>query len=326
MRRRAFLVGAAGASVLSGCLSALDQNDETASGDSQDDGPAGTQSATAQNDGLAGTPLDDLDRVRVPVEINYGPDARDVTDIVLDALSFWEDNAGMYAGFDVVYERVDEDPYLTIDLQSTLTSCESYGDVNGCATIPRDRLPDKLEAVVQTALTDQGVFTTAVHELGHTLGLTHDDDPQQYMIARWEPPWQRDTANVYLDGVTPAEDIVAGIEWLGERSDAVRADVEWVSERSAAGVVVQVGGDLCRSDDGSDLYLCAQQGTAYEDQYIIQLAPEMAVDVRAWNVARALADSGDNRPEMLSIETPDEVRRSEWWDEESTTVRRGRGR
>lgn len=325
MRRRAFIASAAGVAALSGCSSVSedrDQGDETWSEESQDDGaPGQSEEPSSDNsqgdDSLAGTSLEEADSLRIPVELNYGPDAREVTDIVLDALSFWEANASTYAGYGVEYERVDEGGYLTIDLQSTVSDCDEYGDVYGCATIPGSQLPDELDAVVKTSLTDQGVFTTAVHELGHTLGLDHDDDPQQYMIAEWASPWQRDTANVYLDGVTPAEDIVAGLEWLGEHSDAVQADVQQVTERSAAGIVVQIGGDHCYDEiDIDDFYLCSEQSDTYEDQRIIKLSPEMAVDVRAWHVAKTIARSDGDRPDLLSNRTPEAVRRSDWWNEE----------
>lgn len=66
--------------------------------------------------GLAGTHLDEVDNLQIPVAIEEEPDARDVVDTVLEALAFWETNAETYAVFDVEYRLVDENAYLTIKL------------------------------------------------------------------------------------------------------------------------------------------------------------------------------------------------------------------
>jgi len=335
MKRREVIVGAVGVTALAGCVEFREetepdeaeqtsQDDEAAGagdGDSyeqQDDGPGGDDTPDDGHpdnppqdpDTLAGTPLDEIDELHVPVAIEHGPEARDITDITLDALSFWEDNAKTYAGFDIRYTRVTEDAYLTIDLAQTVTTCGIHsGDINGCADLPEEELPAALQATVETSLTDRAVFWTAVHELGHTLGLTHDDAPQYYMDERRPEPWERDRTDVSFGFDAPTGDILAGLRWLAENTDSVRGEFQ-ESETPAAGILVDVAPDACEDPFAA----CTEWGETYSDQVIIRLDQDLDAAVRDWHVAHLVATLAGEVPGVLDADTPYEVRSSDWWD------------
>lgn len=276
-----------------------------------------TTSGTPQEsseDGPAGTVLSDADELNIPVEIERGPDARNVTNLVVDALAYWEDNAKIYAGVDVEYEPVDEDAYLTVELNETVESCGIHSDnLSGCADLPGEQLPGELTATVETSMTDQAVYETAIHELGHTLNLGHEDSPRYFMRETQPEPWERDTADVYVDSAGPGSSIVAGLDWLGDNTQRVRADFEGASTRNA-GIVVESAQNAC---DGS-FVACPESSERYSDQLIVRVDEELEPAVYDWYVAKTVADLAGENPEILSNDTPSDVRRSDWWNNAET--------
>ena len=110
-----------------------------------------------------------------------------------EALAYWDEHAQTYAGFDVWFEVVDTDPDLTIAYVDTPDPCrdvEGFSElVLGCAPLitPRHRVPDELTAYVVAAARPFGkIRITTKHEIGHVLGLYHDDDPREIMSNRPE--------------------------------------------------------------------------------------------------------------------------------------------
>lgn len=307
MKRRHVIAG--GLAALSvGTFAAVNELQSPQQGGGDGDGEQRAQPDTGEA-GLAGTRIDEAELLQVPVEVTYSPDARAVTDVVRDALAFWEENAQQYAGFDVEYDLVDDGGYLTVRLQETVTSCGSRDELfNGCADRPSDRLPTQLEATVGTALTDQTVFETAVHELGHTLGLGHADEPQRYMSPAQSKPWERERTAVYFEGVDTSDEMLAGLNWLRENAGAVRSEFRESPDRNC-GIVVAVGPDLC--DDS--FVLCSGPGERYTDQVVIQIEPDMDVPIRDWQVTRTVAELADDVPDLLTADTDSAIQRSDWW-------------
>ncbi|WP_251341439.1 M12 family metallo-peptidase [Haloplanus halophilus] len=119
---------------------------------------------------------------------NGGEPGRDVDSLVREATAFWEANDGAYLGFEVRYEvRPDaEDPDLVVAFTDTLPDCGGVADAVGCAPKLTDaRMVDRPETVwVKTGLSDDSTTLVTKHELGHTLGLDHDDAPRDVMRAR----------------------------------------------------------------------------------------------------------------------------------------------
>jgi len=119
---------------------------------------------------------------------NEGGRDRDFASLVREATQFWEANDEQYLGFPVEYEvRPDAtDPDLVIAFTDRIPDCGNVTDAVGCAPLFTDaRQIDRPETVwVKTGLSDESTVLVTEHELGHTLGLTHDDPPHEVMRAR----------------------------------------------------------------------------------------------------------------------------------------------
>ena len=119
---------------------------------------------------------------------NEGSRDRDFAALVREATTFWEAEDERYLGFAVEYEvRPDaEDPDLIVAFADRVPDCGDVADAVGCAPLLTDsRQVDRPEtAWVKTGLSDESTVLVTEHELGHTLGLTHDDPPRDVMQAR----------------------------------------------------------------------------------------------------------------------------------------------
>ena len=108
--------------------------------------------------------------------------------LVRAATAFWEANAERFAGYPIDYEvRPDAaDPDIVIEFVERVPECDGAGDAAGCAPlITDDRQIDRPETVsVRTGFSDDSTVTVIEHELGHTLGLTHDDAPAAVMASQ----------------------------------------------------------------------------------------------------------------------------------------------
>jgi len=127
--------------------------------------------------------------VTVRVE-DRGTTDHDVEANARDVLDFWATESSQYAGFEVDFERVEGEGEADIvlayvDSSEDCSDVENYSsDVLGCAPLirPENRLPKPVTAYVVAADRPFGsVRTTAKHEIGHVLGLGHDDEPREIM-------------------------------------------------------------------------------------------------------------------------------------------------
>lgn len=117
-----------------------------------------------------------------------GSEARDYVPIVRNATRYWESRARHYAGFSVDYAvRPDAaDPDLVVTFVDEVPSCGDATHAAGCAPVVRrtgqiDR-PERVS--IRTGLSESSTTHVVTHELGHTLGLGHDDAPNDVMRAK----------------------------------------------------------------------------------------------------------------------------------------------
>ncbi len=168
-----------------------------------------TAVAGATLSGLAGCAAPQLDRhpfadrtVTVRVD-DESETPHDVHAVARDALEYWTEHAAVYAGFAVDFDVVsggvpapgsdfdsdsNPDPDVRLRFVDQPDDCrgvENYSErVLGCAPLlrPGYRLPSTVEAIVVAASRPVGkIGITTKHELGHLLGLGHDDEPQEIM-------------------------------------------------------------------------------------------------------------------------------------------------
>lgn len=172
MRRRRFLAAAGVGTVatLAGCTAV-----ESLRSESEPTHPLAGETTTVRIDNRSETDHD--------VETN-----------AWRALAFWEANSPEYVGFDVAFEVVQhDDPDVVIEYADSPSGCqnvEGYSErVMGCA--PRLQVgstpPDPIPVYVVAGARPFGeVLITAKHEVGHVLGLGHDDRPREIMSNRPE--------------------------------------------------------------------------------------------------------------------------------------------
>jgi len=119
---------------------------------------------------------------------NEGGRDRDFAAMVREAASFWEANDERYLGFPVEYDvRPDAaNPDLVVTFTDEIPNCGNVTDAVGCAPRFTDarQIDRPVSAWVKTGLSDESTVLVTEHELGHTLGLGHDDPPQEVMRAR----------------------------------------------------------------------------------------------------------------------------------------------
>ena len=309
------------------------------------DTATGTTTGTVVSDPYSGRTL------VVAVE-NPTNGSRDYAPLVRQALDYWEENASRYVGYDVTY-RVDpdaSDPDLVVSVVDRIDDCGAGEDHSaGCApfiTRPEQFSPPVRVRVVD-GLTDESVVRVLIHELGHTLGLGHDDEPQSVMQAKGRLAtlpqrdavnrsfaWESRTLSVHVavgdgagDRAVVERQVREALAYFDRGADGtVPEDVSFVrtSDPSAADVVVQVGGATpCDRDAGSCRRL---RGLDPDDDgalesydrlevYVVGLEPEAV----GWHVGRHLGYSlglttDAEYPEPLRTTASYDERRSDWWE------------
>jgi hypothetical protein len=170
--------------VLAGCLGATPGLPGPAAGSTATPAPTPTPDATPTDtptaDGAGPWGVD-------PVVVAVRGD-REHRRATREAASYWERVDERYLGYEVEYAvRPNATaPDLLIEFVSEVPLCHGVSDAVGCAPVVTGRAPEGegLRVYVKTGLAPESTRLVVKHELGHTLGLGHDDPPRDVMAAR----------------------------------------------------------------------------------------------------------------------------------------------
>lgn len=135
---------------------------------------------------LIGHPLAGTTTISV---VDRSDSDHDIRALATEAAEFWTDHAEEYADVDVTFEIDDGSSDIELVFlgdRTELEGCQEHAsrDILGCAPLlkPGHRPDRPVTVEIVAAGQPYGdVLITTKHELGHTLGLGHDDDPSYIM-------------------------------------------------------------------------------------------------------------------------------------------------
>jgi hypothetical protein len=272
---------------------------------------------------------------------------RDWVPMVREATAYWEANAERFAGFPVEYEvRPDAaEPDLVVEFVRTVPDCGGAADAAGCAPLVEDSAQiHRPETVsVGTGFSDESTALVVTHELGHTLGLTHEDAPAEVMaresVLHTTPrpnatertfPWGDRTFAVYVDAANasdPAEarrQVRRALDYYESDAPGVPENLSFrvVDDPAAAEVTVRfadespcgTGAASCGATRGWD-----PDGDGAVETYAGLDVVLVGLDAEAvgWHVGYWLADAlgmeadAEKPPPFRDASRAE--RRGEWW-------------
>jgi uncharacterized protein YceK len=273
--------------------------------------------------------------------------------LAADALAFWEAHAEEYVGYAVAF-RLDpnaSEPPIQIDVTPAIRSCGNERHVAGCAPHVDDprHATTPIDVRVKGGFTNNSTLAVLQHELGHVLGLDHDDEPRDVMRAKRQlvptpqpdatnrsVPWDDSTVTVYVDDdrLSPSTraavdsqlaNTFAYYERGANGSVTAQVAIERVSAKARADVVVTFTSNL--SCAASPPASCGTiQGTDSDHDGSVETYSRLSIelsglddDVVGWHVGRWLAPAfGLDRPDELPTaftDTGPAERRADWWND-----------
>jgi hypothetical protein len=314
--------------------------------------PGGAPSAQGTpTPGWDGDPDNPYRQETLTVAVENGVnDSRAFAPLVRAAADYWERNAEQYAGYPVAYEvRPDaEDPDVVVAFVESV-DCGDEDHAAGCADVidSPGQFDPPLEVRIAGGFSDASTVDVLKHEFGHTLGLTHGDEPQEVMTSQRnlttlpQPdaseralPWDDADFSVYLDvsNLPPDErdparrQVRAAVGYFADGAEGTvpeNVTYTFTDNRSAADVTVVFVDDLeCQSGAGSCGALFGEDpdGDGRLETYasLEVTISDIDTDAVAWHTGRWLGrgfgfeESSDYPPPLRENATYEE-RRSEWW-------------
>lgn len=149
-------------------------------------GCSGIEERAAEVRSARGHPLSGTVSVSI---VDRSRSGHDLERLTTEALTYWTANADEFLDFSVTFELTSTSPDIELAFladAAELEGCEGYAteEILGCAPLleggHRPERPVTIE-VVAGARPYGEIRITTKHELGHVLGLTHDDEPAYIM-------------------------------------------------------------------------------------------------------------------------------------------------
>ncbi|TKX59093.1 hypothetical protein EXE44_05990 [Halorubrum sp. SS7] len=272
-------------------------------------------------------------KTNVSLYVNDTRVDRNITEIVRNSTAFWERNAEDTAGYPIEFRFVDN--RSAADQALVYRDVTECGDItnqslNGCANLATG-YRGTVWGSVQYNLSNPELEYTTTHELGHMLGLDHDDPPDYVMnISRisWTPNTTRvafrDADGGDLDAQTKQEAVEA-LDELTRRDVDAMYGFRWreVSSPEEAHIVIAGNDSVCspgfesaainnssvRPSDAGGASCVGELD--YENQLTIAL-DDLDAEVVSWHVAHQLVPlTYHEAPPDLKSDT-DRREREDW--------------
>lgn len=136
--------------------------------------------------GLRGHPLSGTTTLSIT---DRSESSHDLERLTMEALTYWTTNAAEYAGFEVAFELTTTAPDIELvflENRRELQGCQEHAsqEVLGCAPLLEDGHRPERPVTIEVVANERPygeILVTVEHELGHTLGLAHDDEPAYIM-------------------------------------------------------------------------------------------------------------------------------------------------
>ncbi|WP_152421800.1 hypothetical protein [Halorubrum saccharovorum] len=239
---------------------------------------------------------------------------RKLNESVSEAISYWEENDEAYLGYEVEYHLVDSetqaDKVLTFEAVGTCGTEIDTGYL-GCADLVRSNVDDPVRLSVDPRTPNPVVTDTLIHEIGHTHGLEHGEEPGAVMRESYDVFESLGSVKFHVrssSGSVPDD----ALDEIEEALDFYQSEgaFEYALVNSAADahytVTFDSRGTQCGFSGGGS---CLIDGE-HESQIDIRLE-QLDSEVVAWHLGYNLAGPAvDRLPEGLDTEERDE--REDW--------------